>query len=91
MDGIEPARGVKTPQEDLQSQLTWVHGGSQKLNHQSKSMQGPDLGPYTFVMDMQLGHHGGPLAIGAETASDSVACHWVPFPNLDCLSGKGCA
>jgi hypothetical protein len=34
----------KTTQEDLQSQLTWVHGGPQSLNHQTKSMHGLNLG-----------------------------------------------
>jgi hypothetical protein len=31
--------------------------GSQRLNHQPKSMQGLDLGPHTFVADVQLGLH----------------------------------
>ena len=30
--------------EDLQSQLTWAHGGLERLNHQPKSMHGLDLG-----------------------------------------------
>ena len=34
----------KTAQEDLHSQLTWAHRGSQRLNHQVKSMQEQDLG-----------------------------------------------
>ena len=42
------------PQEDLENQLTWAHGGSQRLNHKPKSMQRLDLGPCTFV-DVQLG------------------------------------
>ena len=35
----------RMPQEDLQSQLTWVHGDSQRLNHQPNTMQALDLGP----------------------------------------------
>ena len=44
---IEEIEGSRTPQEDLQSQLTWVIGGSQGLNHQPKRMHILDLGlPY---------------------------------------------
>lgn len=45
----------------------------------------PDLD--TFVPDVQLDLHVGPLTIGAGAVSDSVACHWIPFPYLDCLVG----
>jgi hypothetical protein len=34
---------------------------------------------------MQLGLHVGPLTVGAEAVFDSVACHWIPFLELDCL------
>jgi hypothetical protein len=37
--------GARTPQEDLQSQLTWTHEGSQRLSHQPRSMYGLDLCP----------------------------------------------
>jgi len=49
-------------------------------------MQGLDLTPHptptcnTYVADMQLGLHLGPLTIGAGAVSGSVACLWVPFP-----------
>lgn len=33
------------PQEDLENQLTWAHGGSQRLNHQPENMQGLGLYP----------------------------------------------
>ena len=33
-EGLEALKEVETPQEDQQSQLTWAHGDSQKLNHQ---------------------------------------------------------
>jgi hypothetical protein len=35
----------RTPQENLQNQLTWVHRGSQTLTCQPESMHGMDLGP----------------------------------------------
>lgn len=55
-EGLRELEGSRTPQEDLLSQLTWAHGGSQRLNHQIKTMHGLDLGPYTFA-DVQLGLH----------------------------------
>jgi hypothetical protein len=62
----EPERS-RTPQENLQNQLTWAHGGSQRLSHQPKSMHGLDLGPL---------HIWNRCA----AVSDSVACLWIPFP-----------
>jgi hypothetical protein len=46
--GIEVSKpeGPRIPQEDLQNQLAWAHGGLQKLNHQPKSIHGLDLAPY---------------------------------------------
>ena len=43
--------------------------------------------PYTFVADVQLGLHMGPLTIGAGAVSDSVACDWIPSTNWISLSG----
>jgi hypothetical protein len=42
---IKEAREIKDTQENLQSKITWAHGGSLKSNHQSKIMHGMDLGP----------------------------------------------
>ena len=43
---------------------------SQRLNHQAKSMQWPDLAthtpPHTFVAYMQLGFHVCPLTVGVQ-------------------------
>ena len=36
--------------------------------------------PYTYVTDVQLGLHVGPLTAGTGAVSDSVACLWIPFP-----------
>jgi hypothetical protein len=81
-DRSEQVGGSRTPQEDPQSQLNWGPWVIHRLNHQPKSMQElnlalplpPDLD--TFVPDVQLDLHVGPLTIGAGTVSDSVACHW---------------
>ena len=60
----ESLRGLKrtgTPQEEQQSQLTWTLGGSQRLNHQPKSIQEwTALQPDTYVADVQLGLHLSP-------------------------------
>jgi hypothetical protein len=42
----------------------------------TKEYQGLDLAPPTptFVADVQLGLHAGPLKIGAGAIADSVAC-----------------
>ena len=42
-EGLQAPEGTGTPQEDQQSQLTWTLGGSQRLNHQPKSIHGLDL------------------------------------------------
>ena len=34
---LNQPEGSRTPQEDLQNQLTWAHGGSQRLNHLKRS------------------------------------------------------
>jgi hypothetical protein len=31
-------KGIGTPQENQQNQLTWTLGGSQRLNHQPKNI-----------------------------------------------------
>lgn len=36
--------------------------------------------PYTFVANVQLGLHLGPLTSGVEVVSVSVSCLWSPFP-----------
>lgn len=43
--------------------------------------------PYTFVADVHLGLHVGPLTIGVGTVSDSVPCLWTLFYKPGCLIG----
>ena len=76
--GLRDPKRTGTPQEDQQSKLTWTLGGSQRMNHQPKSMHGLDL--CTDGADEQLGVHAGPPTIGAEAVSESVACLlWILF------------
>jgi hypothetical protein len=58
---MRESEGSRTLQEDLQSQLTWVHGGSQRWNHQAKSMHGLELGLlHIFRRCAALSPHGFP-------------------------------
>lgn len=57
-------------------------------------MQALDLDPYTFVANVLLGIHVGPLTSGAGNVLISVPRHWIAFPTtwtvwLD-LSGTRC-
>lgn len=36
---------------------------------------------------MQFGLHVGPLTNEAKAILVYVACHWIPFPDLDCMFG----
>lgn len=67
---------IQIPQEDQHSQLTWTLGGSQRLNHQQKSLQELDVAPHkhTCAAHVQLGLHVGPSTIGADADPDCVAC-----------------
>jgi hypothetical protein len=44
-EGLKEPEESKTPQENLENQLTWAHRDSQRLNHQPESIRGMDLGP----------------------------------------------
>lgn len=58
----------RVPQEDLQSQIIWVHGASQKLNHQPKRIQELDLGLLHICSryEAQSACDVGPLPSGVE-------------------------
>ena len=73
----------RIPQEDLEStNLGEPTGAHRGWTTNQRACSGP-----IFVADVQLGLHVDPLTIGAEPAVHSVACHWIPFPMLDCLVG----
>ena len=71
--------------QDLQSQLTWAHGDSQRLKHQPKSMQGQDLTAFLHVVDVQFGFYAGHLAIGAGLSL--VLLSTIGFPSLTWTPG----
>ena len=83
---LKELEGSRSSEENLQSQLTWVYGGSQRLNHQQKSMHWLDLGclylcnQYLSLMCVSW------RLIEARAVSDydSVASFCTPFQQLGC-------
>ena len=71
-EGLKTLKGL-TPQEDQQSQLSWLPGRSQRLNHQTKSIHRLNLGPGTYVADVQLRLHVGPPTTGVWPVPRAVA------------------
>ena len=51
-EGLRDPEGIASPQEDQQNQLTWTFGGSQRLNHQPKSIHRLDLAPHPMYVQM---------------------------------------
>jgi hypothetical protein len=80
--GIELSKleGSRTPQEDIQSQLTLDHLVSQRLNHRPKSMQGLHLDPLPICSRYAAWSPCGLLTTGVEPVFDFLACHWIHFP-----------
>lgn len=91
-EGLRNPKGTGTPQE-AQRSLTWTLGGSQRINHQTKSIQGLDLAatnPAPTYIDVQLGLHLGPPSTGAGAYPDSVACLWTgSLTGQSCLASEG--
>ena len=81
------ARGVRKPQEDLQSQIVWAHGRTQRLNHQPNTMHGLDLEVLTVCSRCaSWSLCGSPNnCSGAVSDLASVTCLWISFPLLGCL------
>jgi hypothetical protein len=69
------------------------HLGLSEIEPQTKEhTQALALG--TYVADVQLGFHVGPLIAGVEVFPKALARLWFLFPNraaLSGLSGRGCA
>ena len=65
-----------TTREDQQSQLTWILGGSLRLNHQPLSWTEALC---TYVAEVQLGHHVGLPTTEAGNVSELLACLWILF------------
>ena len=90
----EKVRVSKSPQKDLQRQLTWEHRGPQSLGHHPVNMKELEP-PTTFIANVQFGLHVSSLTSGMGAVWVSGPCHWIPLPPIWTawlgLSGRGCA
>jgi hypothetical protein len=73
-----------TLKEAQESQLTWIFGGAQRLNHQLKSIQGLGLDSHTYVADCQLDFCVDPPTTRVRTYANIVNC--LRIPKWDTLS-----
>ena len=66
--------------------VLWKSGGIEQARVVKDSIGGSteptNLGPWG-----SQSLHMGPLTSGTGAVSDSVACHWIPFPNQNDLLG----
>ena len=92
-EGLKALKGIGTPQEDQQSQLTWTLGAL-NLNHQPKNVRGLS-GPRSlcsYGADVQLYLHVGPEQLKQGLSQKLLpVCRicsitWAAFTGL---SGKG--
>jgi hypothetical protein len=76
----EQAGGVQITTEDLRSQLTRDHEGSQRVDNQPRSMQELDLDPLSICSKCAASSSCKKWGVGWGVVSISVACHWIPSP-----------
>jgi hypothetical protein len=91
---LKALKGMGTPQEDQQSQLTWSSGSSQSLSHQTKNIYELEQAPGTYVEDVQLSLHVDPSTTWTEGLPKAISWLWYSSPNRAALSGLdeiGCA
>ena len=89
--GLRELKGSRTRPEDLQSQLTWAHGASQKLNYQPKSWAGPSSNTWAGPRPLHICSRCAAWSSCRSTNNwsrdclNSVACLWITFLYLGCL------
>jgi hypothetical protein len=83
-DRIEQTRGVMNTTRRPTESTNMGPWGLTKIKPPTKehAAAGPSP-PYTFVANVQLCLHAGPLTIVVESVSDFAACHWILLPYLD--------
>ena len=80
-EGLKEPERSRTPQENIQNQLTDTHGGSPlRLKQQAESMRETGLNPLHTCNRYAAWSSYGILTAGAGAVSDSVASLWIPFP-----------
>ena len=85
--GWRETKKSRTVQKFIQRQLTWTHGGSQRLRYQPKTMQGLDLGPLHIYNRCTACFHMSPLRIREEAfASLLLILDPLPKGGLPCLT-----
>ena len=81
-EGLRKSEGMRSPLEGQQRQLIWTLEGSQRLNHQPKSIHDLNLGPslhkYEAEVYFVLSRFAQLLKHGA--VPGSVAYLWILFP-----------
>ena len=60
VEGLKALKGIRTLQEEEETQLTWTPGSSQRLSHQPKNIHGLDRVPRRYAADVQLSLYVGP-------------------------------
>ena len=86
-------KGIGTPQEGLQSQLTWILNVLKDKATNQRAYTGWTEVPSTYVADVQLSLHVGPKINRVEAFPKAAAYLWYLFSNraaLSGLSGRGC-
>jgi hypothetical protein len=72
-EGLRALEGIGTLQEDQENQLSKTES-SIKEHSWARPMP-----PYTYVADVKLSLHMGPLTTGVGDLSKAVACLWILF------------
>jgi hypothetical protein len=89
-DRIEPARGVKDTTRRPTESTNLAHGGSQRLNHQPKSIQGLDLEPLNICSRCKAWSScGSPNNWSRGLSLTLLPAIGSPSPNWTVCSGLG--
>ena len=59
-EGLKVLKGIGTPQEDQQNQLSWTLGCFQRLSHQPRTKLVWTEDPSTYIEESQLSLHMDP-------------------------------
>lgn len=74
--------GSRAPQGNTQNRLTWAYRDSLRLNWQSRSLHGSNLGHLDIRYSYVAWCFMGLLTAGAGVISDFCDCFWVPLLHI---------
>jgi hypothetical protein len=86
-------KGIGTPQEDQQSQLTWTLRAETEPPTKEQTQAG-SRPPHTYVADVQLSLHLGPKKLEWGLSQKLLPVHGMcssSWAAMSGLSGRGCA